>query len=184
MDIKRLLNIVLYILNKVGETSKTKLMKLIFFADFEHTKRYNKPMIWSNYCRLEKGPALSYLLYIINTAIGTSNYATERDVKRFKEVIQIELRKIFNSKAAFLIPLKEPELEDISQSEQKVLDLIVKKYGWMNAKQLSEETHKHPAWKQRTDEKRIKFSDVIEDERKKEYFKLWEEDFEALNNIY
>jgi len=180
MDIKRLLNIILYILNKIDEASKTKLMKLMFFADFEHAKRYNKPILWAKYFRLDRGPAPSYLLDIINTSIGKSDYANKKDVQRFEEVIKIELRKAFDTDAAFLKPLREPDSDDISKSEKEVLDYVIERYGHLNAKQLSKETHNHAAWKNKTDEKRLKYSDVIVNDRKKAYFKMWEEDFEAI----
>jgi len=180
MDIKRLLNIILYILDKIDEASKTKLIKLLFFADFEHAKRYNMPILWSKYFRLENGPAPSYLLDIINTSIGKSDYANEKDVQRFEEVIEIESRKVFDTSAAFLKPLREPDLDDISISEKEVLNYVIKKYGHLNAKQLSKATHDHEAWKNKTDDKRLKYSDAITDAKRKEYFKMWEEDFEAI----
>jgi len=180
MDINRLLNIILYILCKIGEASKTKLMKLMFFADFEHAKRYNKPILWAKYFRLDRGPAPSYLLDIINTSIGKSDYANENDVQRFEEVIKIEFRKAFNTDAAFLKPLREPDSDDISKSEKEVLDYVIEKYGHLNATQLSKATHNHEAWKNKTDDKRLKYSDVISDVKRKKYFKLWEEDFEAI----
>jgi len=180
MDIKRLLNIILYVLNKIDEASKTKLLKLMFFADFEHAERYNKPILWTKYFRLENGPAPSYLLDIINTSIGKSNYAKEKDVQRFEEVIKIEFKKVFDTNATFLKPLREPDLDDISESEKEVLDYVIGRYGHFNAKQLSKATHNHEAWKKKTDDKRLKYSDVITDNKKKKYFQIWEEDFEAI----
>jgi len=56
MDIDKILNVTLYILQKKEEVSKTKLMKLLFLTDFAHLSKYNRPITWDEYHRLPKGP--------------------------------------------------------------------------------------------------------------------------------
>jgi len=178
MDVGKLINIVVYILSRLGETAKTKLMKIMFFADFEHTRKYNKPITWSIYSRLPQGPVPSYLLDIINN----TDYADPKDVERFKKNVKIKRKKIGKNIATFLEAKEEPSMEEISDSEKEIINLIIKKYGKMISSQLIKETHKHAAWQQKTDDRRLKYSDTFKDEDNKEYFKVWEEEFEYICN--
>jgi len=179
MDISKLFNIVNYILDALGEISKTKLMKLMFFIDFEHTKKYNRPITWSSYHRLPQGPVPSYLLDVINN----TKFAAPEDVERFRNIVDIRNEKIGRNAATFLKAKKKPVMEEISESEKEVINSILEKYREMNAPQLIKEAHKHIAWKCKTDDKRVKYSDTFEDEGRKEYFKMWEEDFELIYDL-
>jgi hypothetical protein len=45
---------------------KKKLMKLFYFADFEHVKKYASPITFDNYVHLEHGPVPSTILNLVN----------------------------------------------------------------------------------------------------------------------
>ncbi len=182
MDINKMLNVTLYILHKLGATSKTKLMKLLFFADFEHIRKYNRPITWAEYRRLPKGPVPSYFLDIINFVIGKKiPYVLDKDVKKFSNVIKVK-RGLFGL-GAFLCPLRKPKMEELSQSDKEILDEILKRYGAKNAGQLWRATHRHPAWKRDENNKVIKYSNVFPEGEEKEFFKIWEKDLEEIRTI-
>jgi len=183
MDIDKTLNVVLYILQKEGEISKTKLMKLLFFADFAHLQKYNRPITWDKYHRLPKGPIPSYLLDIVNIAIGNDAAPVSKDdLKKFLKAIKITKRLVGKTEGAFLSSIKQVDMDELSASEIEILDEILKRYGNKNARELIDITHKHLAWKN-TQDKVIKYSTALSNGKKKEFFKIWESELEGIRNI-
>ncbi|OQX51969.1 MAG: hypothetical protein B5M53_09800 [Candidatus Cloacimonas sp. 4484_209] len=184
MDIDKILNVILYILQEKEEVSKTKLMKLLFLIDFAHLRKYNRPITWVEYHRLPKGPIPSYLLDIINTAIGhNAAPVINEDIKNFRNMVKITKRVIGQREGFFLSPLKQPDMDELSSSEIEVIDEILKRYGNKNARELIDITHRHPAWNKNTQDKVIKYSTALPKGKKKEFFKIWESELEGIRSI-
>src|SRR3990167_8043480 len=47
---------------------KTKLMKLFYFLDFMHVKKYGSPVTYDSYIHLEHGPIPSTIKNLVDTA--------------------------------------------------------------------------------------------------------------------
>lgn len=183
MDIDKTLNVILYILQKIGEVSKTKLMKILFLVDFAHLNKYNRPITWDKYYKLPNGPIPSYLLDIINTAIGNAaGPVSNNDLKEVLNAVKITKRSIGKTEGAFLSARKKADMDELSASEIEILDEILKRYGNKNARELIETTHNHTAWKN-TQDKVIKYSTTLPNGKKKEFFKIWESELEGIRNI-
>lgn len=183
MDTDKVLNVILYVLQKRGEVSKTKLMKLLFLADFAHLQKYNRPITWAEYHRLPKGPIPSYLLDIVNTAIGhEAAPVIKEDLKNFCNMVKITKRLIGQREGCFLSPLRQPDMDELSFSEIEVIDEILGKYGNKNAPELIKITHDHPVLKKGKD-KIIKYSTALPRGKKKEFFKIWEGELEGIHSI-
>ena len=58
---------------------KTKLMKLFYFADFLHVKKYGVPITYDTYIRLEHGPVPSKILNLVNSIIDDNEQATREN---------------------------------------------------------------------------------------------------------
>jgi len=182
MNISKILNVTLYFLQKLGPISKTKMMKLLFFADFLHVKKYNKPITWAAYYRLPKGPAPSYFLDIINSVINKIPNVQEDDIERFCKVIQMK-RNLFNIEGYYLCPIKKPDMDELSESDKEVIDEIIIEYGHKNAGQLWRFTHKHPAWKINKKDKIVWYSNIFPEGEKRESLRIWEENLDDLREI-
>lgn len=184
MNLDKTMNVILYILHKIGEISKTKLIKLIFFADFEHLKKYNRPITWDKYYRLDGGPVPSYLLDLINIAIGRKGITvSKRDKECFLNAVKITKRAFGRNEGAFLSPLRKPDIDEISESDIEIIDYILRKYGHFNARELSVKSHEHIAYK-RSSGNRIKYSDGLLGNKKRKFFKVWEDEIEGIRNMY
>lgn len=180
----KMMNTILYILQKIGEVSKTKLMKLLFLIDFEHMVTYNRPITWAEYHRLPKGPIPSHLLNIVNAVIkNDTTYVSKDVVEYFSNFIKIKKKPIKQTEAAFLSALKQPDMEELSLSEIEIIDKILEKYGNKKASDLIDITHNHPAWKKGQDNV-IKYSIALSNNKKKEFFKIWEDELEGIHNIF
>ena len=184
MELNKIINVTLYFLHELGHpVSKSKIVKLLFFADFRHVEKYDRPITWAAYYRLTGGPAPSYFLDIINSVIGSRKpCVSDEDIKNFQEVIKIK-RKVFDIDGYYLCPLKEPDLDELSESDIEVIKEIIEKYGHKNARQLWNESHKHSAWNRDKKEKIVKYSNVFPAGEKRESMKSWEENLTDINAI-
>lgn len=182
MDFDKTINVILYILGKLGPTSKTKLMKLLFFADFEHMKKHKRPITWSTYYRLNKGPVPSYVLDVVNTITRHKELpVSEKDKMKF--ISAIKVTKEYWGFATFLRAIKKPDMGELSVSDREILDQIIEVHGHKNALQLSNETHKHLAWQTDTKTRIIKYSNVFSDGKAKEFSKFWEKGIEEIKKM-
>lgn len=183
MNFDRALNTILYILQRLEETSKTKLLKLLFLIDIEHMAEYNRPITWDRYCRLSDGPIPSYILDVINTLIGkNAGPVSEDDLKVFSNAIEIDIKVIQGEEGAFLSPQRKVDLKEFSESETEVIDAILDKYGNKTAPELIKITHEHPVFK-KSFERDIDYSDAISSEKRKEFYKIWEGELRAIRNL-
>ncbi|MBA7682224.1 hypothetical protein ES703_90571 [subsurface metagenome] len=72
-------------------------------------------------------------------------------------------------------------MDEISSSERIIIQKILKKYGSLNANQLCEESHKHPASKRNKDKKLVGYFNAFKEKEKKEQFKVWEREVKAID---
>lgn len=182
MDFDKTINVILYILEELGPISKTKLIKLLFFADFAHMRKYKRPITWSTYYRLNWGPVPSYVLDVINTIAKHRKLPiSEEDKEKF--VSSILVTKEYWGFATSLRAIKKPDLDELSISDREIIDEIIKEHGHKNAFQLSNETHKHHAWQTEKNNRIIKYSSAcIEDEEKK-FSQVWEKGLEEIKKM-
>ena len=61
-DKERLVEIVLYVLNKTGELDYYTLLKTIYFAELKHLAKWGQRITADDVCAMPYGPVLSHLL--------------------------------------------------------------------------------------------------------------------------
>ena len=61
-DKERLVEIVLYVLNKTGELDYNTLLKTIYFAELKHLAKWGQRITADDVCAIPYGPVLSHLL--------------------------------------------------------------------------------------------------------------------------
>lgn len=133
LDLAKLFNAILYF--SKGGVLKTKLNKLLFYADFKHFKDYAVSITGARYARIPFGPAPDkYALYfatlIENGAIDVKELAYS------EEVVGEEF-----------ISVKEPDLSLFSDSELKILATVKEYFKDFNAKKITDLSHDEEAYK-------------------------------------
>ena len=76
--------ILLYFSNNCEYLGKIKLMKLFYFLDFMHVKKYGTPITFDNYINLEKGPIPSTIFNIVTEAAEDPEFSQLADVVHFE----------------------------------------------------------------------------------------------------
>ena len=136
-DYKKATQAINYLIKKEGGTiDKLKLIKLVYFADRYHLRRYGRPMVNDAYLAMPLGP------------VGSS----VKDIAEFSNFLDESER---NYAGAFLatgatpntvVSINEVDKDVFSESEIEALDFSYKKFGKLSASKLVDITHRYPEW--------------------------------------
>lgn len=137
-EMKKLENLALLIAGhpKVQNLGQTKLYKLIFFCDVTHLREHGESITGSEYIKYQYGPVPS---------------RAEKALKHLKKENALEVtRKILDTTGDFeIMEIKANRIPDKSlftKEEIATVNLIAEKLGKASASQLSDLSHKEPAW--------------------------------------
>ena len=120
---------------------KTKLMKLFYFTDFRHVKKYITPITNDNYVNLEHGPVPSAIMNLVeavendigDSILGDTISVIERDGSNMKKV---KTRRHFTEKDA----------EYFTKSEISVMKEVCEIFKESTGKQIEDASHNESAW--------------------------------------
>ena len=120
---------------------KVKLMKLFYFSDFGHVKKYGSPITWDTYIKLEHGPIPSGIKNLIDS--------TEDDIDNSFLADTIEIKKTDDNYLHRIVPLRPFTKQDesyFSKSELSIMEDICSRFADKNTKEIEEASHKEAAW--------------------------------------
>jgi len=124
-----------------GLLGKTKLMKLFYFSDFRHVKKYLVPITNDSYVNLEHGPVPSAIMNMVGEAeteidssfLGDTISVVEKDGSRMKRIVA---RRDFTEKDA----------EFFTKSELAVMAEVCEIFKESTGKQIEDASHDEAAW--------------------------------------
>jgi len=113
---------------------RTKLAKLLYFCDFEMYRHHGQSITGIDYIRLDLGPV----------PVDFQNH-----LARWKDMgIMAEAREqIIDHTEIRPVALRESDVSVFSGPEVKVIEQVIRKYGHLTAKKLSEISHQDPGWR-------------------------------------
>lgn len=143
IPIKKLKALILYFCTFTDPKflGKVKLMKLFYFADFGHIKRYGAPLTFDTYVNLEHGPIPSAIKNLIDTA------SDDIDSSSLADTISVE--KPEGTDMCRIIGLRKFTKEDaklFSKAELETLKNVCIRFGDKNTKFIEESSHKEAPW--------------------------------------
>lgn len=121
---------------------KVKLMKLFYFLDFLHLKKYGSPVTYDNYVHLEHGPIPSGILNLVNTAIDDVDSSLLSGTISFETPAGTAMQRI--------VPIRKFNEDDkkyFSKSQLEIMELVATRFGDKNTKFIEEASHKESPWK-------------------------------------
>lgn len=116
------LNIVLYIVKRVQIKDFHNIFKILFWADRLHLVNYGRKLSEDNYVVMAFGPAPSNL------------YDYFKSIKNSKD-------DFFQVAGYIVTPLKDPDLDFISESEKECLDKTIADYDKLGFDERTELSH-------------------------------------------
>src|SRR3989338_9040929 len=78
---------------------KVKLMKLLYFLDFMHVKKYGCPVTYDHYVKLEHAPIPSTILNLVNEAIDDVDNALLSDAVYFQKPENMDMCRMIPVRA-------------------------------------------------------------------------------------
>lgn len=120
---------------------KTKLMKLFYFIDFEHVKKFGTPITFDRYVKLEHGPIPSKIMNLVNAVVDDGEIAILADTIAIQRDPGMDIQRVSS-----LQPFSDEDRELFSENEIKVLQLVCRKYKDSTAKQLEDISHSEAPW--------------------------------------
>src|SRR5258706_12357731 len=112
-----------------GEANYMKVMKLLYFADRFHIRRYMRPIAKDDLFAMKKGIIGSYWLDILRGVIDSHFFVSDK-------VKTVKLNENVNLEEGLVL----------SESEIEALDFAFKKFSQYDENELVEIMHEYPEW--------------------------------------
>jgi uncharacterized phage-associated protein len=136
LDRDKFANTVLYLVKHCpDEPGLTKLLKLLYFADFGHYRKHLRPITGVEYVALPQGPVPNDYKDLFDE-LEANGAIVRREVPVFglsKPKVEIEA-------------LQEPNEAGFAESEREVLEEVLRKHGNESGKTLSDRAHADGPW--------------------------------------
>ncbi len=135
-NLRKFKEVLLYIIAKVGakpNVGETVIYKLLYFMDFDYYERYEEQLIGATYKKNKYGP----------TPIEFHKVTSQ--MMEANEIVKIP-DKYFNYPQTKYLPLRNPDLAQLSAREKDVIDHVLDRLSDMNAGQISEYSHNDVPW--------------------------------------
>ena len=116
---------------------KVKLMKLFYFLDFIHVKKYGVPVTFDTYYKLDKGPIPTYIKNIVDDACENEENSLLRDSINFETPIGTQMKKTV-AKRKF----NERDKKLFSKSELVILKKVCERFFETTTNEIIEISHK------------------------------------------
>ena len=131
-DKERLVEIVLYVLNKTGELDYNTLLKTIYFAELKHLAKWGQRITADDVCAIPYGPVLSHLLDAIK---GDSH---EPELSR---MLKSAFKFASEDASNIMLPLRQANEDYLSESEKEALDASILENASLSFEQLKNKSH-------------------------------------------
>lgn len=145
-DYRRYAAAVICLCTELGSVYRTKLNKLLFYADYLAFKHYTRSVTGTAYRKIQFGPVPEHYLAL--------EEALEAD-----DFIQVEERETNDGTTNRISPgpAASNVLSVLSEEEQAVLSFVADEFRWLSTTTLSERSHKEDAYIQTEDKQIISY---------------------------
>ena len=134
LDLAKLFNAIIYFCK--GGVLKTKMNKLLFYADFKHFKDYAISITGARYAHIPFGPAPDQYTYYLATLL-------EDGAIKAEEIVYTE-----EAIGERFVSGKEPDLSLFSDSELKILASVKDHFKKFTAKKITEFSHQEKGYRE------------------------------------
>jgi DNA-binding XRE family transcriptional regulator/uncharacterized phage-associated protein len=150
-NLKKFKEVLLYILEKVGakpNIAETAIYKILYFIDFDYYEKFEEQLIGARYIKNHFGPTPIAFKKIID------------DMIEKKEVEKVR-SKYFQYEQKKYLPLRSPDLSNLSAKEIQHIDEVLNRLSSKSAKELSEYSHLDTPWVIHEDGEEIDYESVF-----------------------
>jgi uncharacterized phage-associated protein len=135
------LTTVLYLVGELGQPSRQTVFNLLYLADKKHLEDYGRFISTDTYYALTQGPVPGHVYNVLNSLEKQGEYLSLD--KEFKQAFAASLHTIEGHRLEVAIT---PDLENLSESDIKCLNLVLETYSKLSSQEL-EQLCQDAAWK-------------------------------------
>lgn len=132
---ERLVQFVLYILNKVGGLDHYHIFKILYFAEAKHIAKWGVRMLNDDICALKYGPVPSKLY----DAVKSRNELSDR--------LWQGIERADEDASNVLMPKEAVNMDYISEAEREALDAAIAENAQLSFSELLKKSH-DAAWRE------------------------------------
>lgn len=135
-DEAKFTEMVLYVAGKLREDRSggaTKLNKVLYFADFAHTRQHGRPITGAEYQKLQQGPAPRRLRPVRDQLIEAGQ-------------AEMLLEDFLGYPMHRLAPLREADISVFAPDELATIDKVLADLSYLTNTQVSDLSHDEPWW--------------------------------------
>lgn len=127
-DAEKALEVLLYITKRVPDMYHA--LKILYFADKEHLAKYGRLICGDTYIAMEKGPVPNGTYDIVKHARGDGFCS-----------VNIPIKEAITLRGYNIVPLREANLDFLSESEVECLDASIERYGHLPFGEIKKLSH-------------------------------------------
>lgn len=154
---------------------KVKLMKLFYFVDFAHVKKYASPITFDNYVHLEHGPIPSTILNLVNELENDPDNAILADSIRVEKKDDSYLKRVVSTRK-----FTDKDEKYFTKNELDVMKDVCSRFFDKNAKSIEDASHKESAWSQTIELQSIPYTLAANDPDSS----VAKEDIQLASNVF
>ncbi|HKX72944.1 MAG TPA: Panacea domain-containing protein [Candidatus Saccharimonadales bacterium] len=134
----------LFFANNTNPTylGKIKLMKLFYFLDFMHIKKYGIPVTGDTYYHLEKGPIPTVILNLVDQLVVNPEESKLSDSIQIETPAGTRMQRITPTKS-----LTDDDLKMFSKSELDTLAEVAKRFKDTSTDEIIKASHAEAPWR-------------------------------------
>jgi len=122
---------------------KVKLMKLFYYLDFTHVKKFGSPITFDQYVKLDHGPIPSTIKNMVDNADADPDSSLLADTIDIQTEDGVMMHRIVARRK-----MTEFDRKLFSKSELQVLEEICRRFGNKNMKFIEDASHEEAPWKE------------------------------------
>lgn len=154
---EKAINVVLYVANRLEQRDFHKIFKVIYFADKAHLSEWGRTISGDTFVAMNDGPVPTRIYDMFKIVRGDSLYSSDNNVVNiYSKYFRVE-------GGYFLVPLKEADLNYLSQSDMDSLDKSISENKDLSFGSIREKSHDY-AWRNAAKDTMIDFSDMMREE--------------------
>jgi len=161
ISLPKLKAILLYFGNSTDRKflGKVKLMKLFYFLDFMHVKKYGAPVTYDTYVNLEHGPIPSAIKNLVDTADDDIDSSVLADTISFERLEGENIHRIIPSRK-----FTESDKKHFSLNELDILKRVCERFGDKNTKYIEDTSHGEAPWQKTKFSNQIPYTLAVDDD--------------------
>lgn len=151
-DPDKAVEIILYVAGRVRDPGFHRVSKILYFADREHLAAYGRFICGDSYVAMKHGPVPSGAYDILKFVRG-DEIAFPCSIPHAKDSFRVENGKL-------IVPYREANQEQLSESEKECLNAAIAKYGEMSFGKLTDISHDQ-AWQSADENDLIEVEQIV-----------------------